>query len=97
MRWRRARLVARVTVVPCSAMAGTGQSPPRVVASFENDAADRCVDLFTRADGSWGFEEYRRDPEDRGVWTRVGYFGRAVYATREAAVAAARAAVAWFG
>ena len=35
-----------------------------VVASIENGAHDRCVDLFLRPDGSYGFEEFRRDVED---------------------------------
>jgi hypothetical protein len=60
-----------------------------VVDSVENDEANRCVDLFTRADGSWGFEEYRRDPEDRGVWSRVGHYADGRYPTRAAALAAA--------
>jgi hypothetical protein len=68
---------------------------PVVLASVENAAADRCVDLFRRADGSFGFEEFRRDPEDAGAWTRTGRFGEGVYATREEALAAARRAVAW--
>jgi len=79
------------------------ESPPRiaanrpvVLASFENAAADRCVDLFRRADGSFGFEEFRRDPEDGGAWTRTGRFGDGVYGTRDDALAAARRAVAWF-
>jgi len=69
----------------------SGQEPPSivVVASFENDEANRCVDLFTRADGSWGFEEYRRDPADRGAWSRVGSFAEARYPSRAAALAAA--------
>ena len=69
---------------------------PIVLASYENETADRCVDIFRRADGSYGFEEYRRDPEDRGTWTRVGRFGDRVYATRGAAEVAAAAAIAWF-
>ncbi|HEY2564091.1 MAG TPA: hypothetical protein VGI44_10300, partial [Acidimicrobiales bacterium] len=28
--------------------------------------ADRCVDIFSRPDGTFGFEEFRRDPEDMG-------------------------------
>ena len=35
-----------------------------VVASIENPQHDRCVDVFTRPDGSFGFEEFRRDAED---------------------------------
>lgn len=69
---------------------------PVVLASYENETADRCVDIFRRADGSYGFEEYRRDPEDRGTWTRVGWFGDGVYAARAAAEVAAAAAIAWF-
>ena len=40
-----------------------------VFTSIENFDHDRCVDLFSRPDGSFGFEEFRRDPEDRGEWT----------------------------
>jgi hypothetical protein len=44
-----------------------------VLESIENDAHDRCVDLFLRPDGSFGFEEFRRDVEDAGAWTPVAY------------------------
>ena len=37
-----------------------------VFVSIENFEHDRCVDLFSRPDGSYGFEEFRRDVEDRG-------------------------------
>jgi hypothetical protein len=72
-----------------------GRPKPVVLASYENVAADRCVDLFQRQDGSFGFEEFRRDPEDGGVWTRVGRFRDQIYATRDEAVRAAQSAVAW--
>jgi hypothetical protein len=36
----------------------------RVLRSIETDDAARCVDLFVRPDGTFGFEEYRRDIED---------------------------------
>ena len=42
-----------------------------VFASIENPQHDRCVDLFRRPDGTYGFEEFRRDPEDAGEWTPV--------------------------
>jgi hypothetical protein len=63
--------------------------------SVENAVADRCVDLFRRPDGSYGFEEFRRDVEDRGAWTPVAYYSDAVYATAAAALEAARREVAW--
>jgi hypothetical protein len=67
----------------------------RVIRSLHNDDVDRCVDIIRREDGTFGFKEFRRDPEDRGGWTLVGYNPRKVYATAEEAIDAARAAVVW--
>jgi hypothetical protein len=66
-----------------------------VFASLENFEGNRCVDLFLRPDGSYGFEEFRRDPEDAGAWTPVQYYSSAKYASKEDALAAARQAVRW--
>ena len=63
--------------------------------SVENDEHDRCVDLFRRPDGSFGFELFRRDVEDEGRWTPVAYYAGGTYASHEAAVTAAMAAVVW--
>ncbi|MFS3137068.1 hypothetical protein ACLRDC_17155 [Gluconacetobacter sacchari] len=32
-----------------------------VLASIENEQHDRCVDLFARPGGTFGFEAFRRD------------------------------------
>lgn len=69
--------------------------PNQVRASLQNRAADRCVDLFVREDGSYGFEEYRRDAEDQKGWFSLHRHSQQVFATEEQALAAARAAVAW--
>ncbi len=66
-----------------------------VFVSIENPEHDRCVDLFERPDGTCGFEEFRRDVEDRGDWTPVRYYSGIPYPTREAALTAALRAVAW--
>ena len=66
-----------------------------VLASRENEEGNRCVDIFRRDDGSFGFEEYRRDPEDRGGWTLVAYHAHRIFATRDEADAAAAASIAW--
>lgn len=66
-----------------------------VFASIESRQHDRCVDLFSRPEGSYGFEEFRRDPEDQGEWTPVGYYSATAYASRDAALRAAEAAVPW--
>lgn len=67
----------------------------RVVASPSTPAVDRCVDIFSRPDGTFGFEEFRRDPEDMGVWTPVAYFSQREFLTEADALAAARAVVPW--
>jgi hypothetical protein len=54
-----------------------------VLASPSTTAVDRCVDVFAHPDGTFGFEEFRRDPEDMGAWTPVAYFSDREYATRK--------------
>jgi hypothetical protein len=66
-----------------------------VVDSVEPSTADRCVDIFLRPDGSYGFEEFRRDPEDVGLWTPIQYFSTQQYPSKHAALTAATAAIPW--
>lgn len=66
-----------------------------VLASHETPEANRCVDVFSRPDGSFGFEEFRRDPEDRGAWTPVSFFSGCAYPSEHATVEAAKIAVPW--
>lgn len=66
-----------------------------VLASPSTATVDRCVDIFVRPDGSFGFEEFRRDPEDMGVWTPVAYYSTRQFETESDALSAARHAVPW--
>ena len=66
-----------------------------VFASVENDEHDRCVDIFSRPDKSFGYEEFRRDVEDGGAWTPTEYYSGARYDTAELAYAAAEKSVFW--
>jgi hypothetical protein len=66
-----------------------------VVESIENSQHDRCVDVFLRPDGSFGFEEFRRDVEDAGAWTPVSYFSGSRYASKREALAEAARRVLW--
>ena len=66
-----------------------------VLESIENAEANRCVDLFLRSDGSFGFEEFRRDAEDAGAWTRIGFHSHRRYASKKEALAAAATIIAW--
>lgn len=67
----------------------------KVLASLENPYGDYCVDVFSRADGTFGFEEYRRDPEDGGRWFSLHRFSHRICNSEEDAVAQARACVVW--
>ncbi len=56
-----------------------------------------CVDVFRRDDGSIGFEEFRRDPEDPGRgWFPIGFHAAARFNDETTAIAAAIEKVAWF-
>ena len=66
-----------------------------MIDSIENAEHDRCVDLFRRLDGSFGFEEFRRDVEDAGAWTPVQYYSGAAYVGKEAALKVARETISW--
>ncbi|MDR3471178.1 MAG: hypothetical protein P4M09_05770 [Devosia sp.] len=67
-----------------------------VFASIENDEHDKCVDIFSRPDSTFGFEEFRRDVEDQGEWTPLGYYSGKSYPSSEAAYEAAEGSVPWF-
>ena len=66
-----------------------------VLASPSTPAVDRCVDVFVRADGTFGFEEFQRHPEDMGAWTPVAYYSNRKFDTEADALSAARDAVSW--
>jgi len=66
-----------------------------VLASYQTSEADRCVDVFSRPEGTFGFEEFRRDPEDMGVWTPAAFYSRQEFRSIAAAKTAAGLAVPW--
>ena len=45
-----------------------------VLQSLISADSTRCVDLFKREDGSYGFEIYRHDPEALSGWFPTGGF-----------------------
>ena len=47
---------------------------PVVTRSISSDEGLRCVDIFFREDNSFGFEEYRKDPEANEGWFKIGFF-----------------------
>ena len=67
----------------------------RVLRSIETEDGARCVDVFVRSDGSFGFGEYRRDVEDGRGWFPISHTEHQVYATEALALDAARSRVTW--
>jgi hypothetical protein len=67
----------------------------RVLASPSTKSVDRCIDIFVRPDGTFGFEEFRRDPEDMGAWTPVAYYSHREFPSEVDVLAAARDSVPW--
>jgi hypothetical protein len=68
---------------------------PTVLLSLEDSQGLRCVDIFRRAEGSFGFKEFRKDPEDGGRWTMTADFSHLTYPSQDAAHAAAAATLGW--
>ena len=54
-----------------------------------------AVDVFSRPEGTFGFEEFRRDPEDMGSWTPAAYYSRQEFGSVAAVRTAAERAVPW--
>jgi hypothetical protein len=68
-----------------------------VFVSVENFDHDRCIDIFSRPDGGYGFEEFRRDIEDGGQWTPVQYYSGVIYRSSTQALDTAERVVPWLG
>ena len=67
----------------------------KVLRSFNIPDGGRCVDIFQRPDGTFGFEEFRRDAEDPGGWFAIGGFAYKSFETERNALEQALAAVSW--
>jgi hypothetical protein len=67
----------------------------RVQRSLESPFGDYCVDIFVRDDGTYGFEEYRRDPEDGGGWYSLQRYSGQVFHAEDDAIAQAKESVEW--
>ena len=66
-----------------------------VLESIETDDGRRCVDIFKRDDGTFGFEEYIREPEDNSGWRPAIHTAGIVYTSEQAARSAAQSYAPW--
>ena len=67
------------------------------IESYQTFDGMYCVDVFSRPNGTFGYEECRRAPEDMGAWTPIGYFSQHDYESRHEALEAAGERVSWLG
>jgi hypothetical protein len=67
----------------------------RVLTSLHNESVDRCVDFFVRPDGSFGYKQFRLDPEDMGTWSMTAFDERGIFDTYQAALDAALGHIVW--
>jgi hypothetical protein len=67
----------------------------KVLRSIEMPDGGHCVDVFVRPDGTFGFEEYRRDEEDGRGWFPVGFFADEVFSSEDQALEKAMESVPW--
>ena len=56
-----------------------------VIQSINNDESNLCIDFFTRNNGTFGYEEYRKDPENIDGWYKVGNYSDKIYKNQEEA------------
>lgn len=66
-----------------------------VLKSVNSPDGGLCVDIFLRPDGTFGFEEYRRDVEDEKGWFPIGFFGERIFNNESDALNEAQIKVAW--
>ena len=59
------------------------------------DGDTRCVDIFRRPDGTFGFEEYRRDPEDGRGWFAIGAYSSLSFRSASDTVENAKRSIPW--
>ena len=69
--------------------------PNKVLESLHNPTADRCVDVFVREDGTFGFEEFRRDHEEGGAWFSLHRYSHQIFHSQDQALAKAKSTVEW--
>ncbi len=67
----------------------------KVLRSIETPDGFRCVDIFVRPDGTFGFEEFRQDPENSRGWFPIGYHSGRIFETEDAVLNEAMSKVPW--
>jgi hypothetical protein len=67
-----------------------------VIQSIEDTDGLRCIDFIQHTNGTFGFKEFRRDPEDGGRWTLIADYSQPGWDTKDEAQRRAASVIAWF-
>jgi len=67
----------------------------KVNRSIELPDGSRCVDIFEREDGAFGFEEYRQDPESNSGWFPIGNYSSLIMGSERDALEEALIRIPW--
>jgi|SaaInlStandDraft_1057018.scaffolds.fasta_scaffold258016_1 hypothetical protein len=66
-----------------------------VYQSINLNGENICVDIFQRPDGTYGYDEFRRDFEDPRGWYSIGHFGDQVFDDADQALTNAKNSIQW--
>ena len=66
-----------------------------VINSINNNEGNLCVDIFKRNNQTFGFEEYRRDPETNSGWYKIGFYSNKVFKNDTEALEYAKKQISW--
>ena len=67
-----------------------------VINSINNDNNNLCIDFFIRNNKTFGYQEYRKDPENISEWYRVGNYDYKVFSNKDDAYHDAKKTIVWF-
>ena len=67
-----------------------------VINSFDNEDRNRCVDIVKDLEGTYRFQEWRRDTEDLSGWYLMRDSDPYTFPTEQDAITAASSSINWF-
>ena len=67
-----------------------------VINSINNDNNSLCIDFFIRNNKTFGYQEYRKDPENISEWYTIGNYDYKVFLNKDDAYHDAKKTIVWF-
>ena len=64
--------------------------------SINNDDNNLCIDFFIRNNNTFGYQEYRNDPENISGWYRIGNYDHKIFLSKNDAYQDAKNKIVWF-